>query len=217
MLKQLTFRCFFHGGERERAGRKPKGKVALVPHQRREEMSARDPLHITVKLKDGLPSLRGDAEMKIIRDALRAVRGKKSMRIIHFVVIGNHVHMIIEAEDRESVASGMNGLLVRITKRLNKLWKRSGKVLADRYHDEVIGSPRQARNVLSYVLNNAKKHGIVLPSAIDPCTSGIAFDGWAGSTVAPQALDCVVPPSVWLLCVGWRKHGLIGVREVPSS
>ena len=65
-----------------------------------------------------------------------------------------------------------------LARALNKLWGRKGKVFPERYHDEVISTPTQARNALRYVLQNGKKHGVVAQSSIDLCSSASSFDGW---------------------------------------
>lgn len=217
MHHQLVLRCFLHGGKRKGAGRKPKGAVALVSHARRCAVRRDVPLHITVRLAAGLPNLRGAAEMEVIREALRAARGRHGMRLIHFCVLANHLHFIVEAPKRRCVSRGMNGLLVRLAKSLNRLWGRRGQVFPDRYHEEHITTPTQARHALRYVLNNAKKHGILGASSIDLCSSAVAFDGWKQASIVPRPLDTVLDPEAWLLRSGWRKLGLIDVREVPPS
>jgi REP element-mobilizing transposase RayT len=216
MERQLEFDFPEHGGKREGAGRKRKGEKALMPHKSREEMTRSDPLLVTARLAAGLPHLRRGEEMKIARSALKAARDRNGMRIIHYSVQGNHLHLIVEAEDRSAVARGMNGLLVRLTRGWNKLWQREGKVFPDRFHDEVITTPTQARNALRYVLQNGKKHGAVPLGSIDSCSSGLAFEGWARPSIAPRLLDTVVPASTWLLNVGWRRYGLIGIDELPK-
>ena len=58
-------------------------------------------------------------------------------------------------------------------------------------------------------------------AAVDPSSSGIAFDGWRDHTApfawpaAYQPLPVAVPRS-WLLTDGWRRHGPIDLREVPG-
>jgi hypothetical protein len=53
----------------------------------------------------------------------------------------------------------------------------------------------------------------------NPFSSGRYFDGWA---TAPPEADResneapVSPAESWLLTVGWRRHGLIEVDEVPG-
>ncbi len=102
-------------------------------------------------------------------------------QVVHHSIQSNHLHLIVEADDRSSLTAGMRGLLVRIARALNRLWKRSGPVFADRFHEHELRKPREVRNALVYVLQNLRKHGIAL-SGPDPLSSGPEFDGWdAGS------------------------------------
>ena len=216
-MQQLLLWSERRGGKRKGAGRKSPSGDPKLRHAKRAKFTASQPLHITVKLRSGLRSLRFGAEHRIVRKALAASRECHGMRIVHYAVLRDHLHLIVEAADRRAVTRGMQGFLVRLTKPLNRLWRRQGSILRERYHDEVIASPRQARNALRYVLQNAQHHGIHLPSTIDPCSSGAAFDGWALPAYAPRALPTVVAPSVWLLTTGWRRHGAIGLREIPMQ
>ena len=161
--------------------------------------------------------MRGDQAFEIVTKALCAARERNGMRIVHYSVQTNHIHIVVEAESREAVARGIIGLKVRLVKNLNKLWKRRGTIFNDRYHDEVITNPLQARNTLRYVIHNAHHHELGLVKAIDPCSSGLAFDGWAESSIPAQSMPTVVPPRTWLLTTGWKRHGLIGLRELPRA
>ncbi len=107
--------------------------------------------------------------------------GGAPFQVVHHSIQTNHLHLIVEADDRSSLTAGMRGLLVRIARALNRLWKRSGTVFADRFHEHELRKPREVRNALVYVLQNLRKHGIAL-SGPDPLSSGPEFDGWdAGS------------------------------------
>jgi REP element-mobilizing transposase RayT len=215
---ELDFRT--HGGKRKGAGRKPKGVKPEVPHQPRVAKQPDQPLHITVRLAAGLPSLRRPAEREIVLRSLAAARERHGMRLVHYSIQGNHLHLIVEALRRECVAKGMNALLSTLARALNRFWGRSGKVFPQRYHDEVIATPTQARNALRYVLQNGKKHGAVPRASIDPCSSALAFDGWATPPSIPalplHAAPPVAPPSVWLLTKGWRRLGLLRIDELPQ-
>jgi hypothetical protein len=98
------------------------------------------------------------------------------------------------------------------------------------FHEEVITSPRQARNTLAYVLNNSRKHrqdegADQRTWNVDPFSSAVLFDGWkerADEVLLWKWRDTYEPlivylPKSWLLREGWRKHVLIGFREVPRS
>jgi REP element-mobilizing transposase RayT len=216
-VRQLELDFRRHGGKRNGSGRKPKNAEAGMPHRQRSAKRRGQPLHITVRLADGLPSLRRANELKLVLAALSASSDRHGMRIIHYSVQGNHMHLLVEADDRACVARGMNALLSPLARALNKLWVRRGKVFPDRYHDEVISTPTQARNALRYVLQNGKKHGAVPQSSIDLCSSAPVFDGWKErpSIAATPMVAAVAPASTWLLTTGWRRLGLLDIHELP--
>jgi hypothetical protein len=109
----------------------------------------------------------------------------------------------------------MKGLLVRVARALNRLWRRVGSVFADRYHARCLRTPREVRYALAYVLHNARHHGIPVQGP-DEYSSGLWFDGWRRHVAAPRRLSPAVGATTWLLRVGWRRHGLIGVDDMPS-
>jgi hypothetical protein len=130
------------------------------------------------------------------------------------------MHLIVEGKDRVTLARGMQGLLIRLTKRLNALWQRSGRVLSDRYHDRILRTPREVRNAVAYVLRNAHKHGVPARAYLDPCSSSPWFDGWRERRAGRKPIDQEAPvtaPRTWLLQTGWRHHGLIPLSHVPRK
>ncbi len=160
-----------------------------------------------------------------VRSAIRAGQ-RADCRVVHFSVQGDHVHLLVEAEDRERLRSGMEGLATRLARAINTALRRRGKVWADRHHRRELTKPREVRNALAYVLLNHRKHGIRVAAPVDPCSSSLFFDGWS-----PRALPLLasrrteeelagrpVPaPRTWLLRVGWRKYGLVDLAEVPGG
>jgi putative transposase len=77
--------------------------------------------------------------------------------------------------------------------------------------------------MLAYVLNNWRRHreDVNTPGAenalVDPYSTAASFDGWRDLDEVPtwDRLPSA-EPRTWLLRVGWRRHGLISVREVPG-
>ncbi|HEU4420409.1 MAG TPA: hypothetical protein VFT55_15845, partial [Planctomycetota bacterium] len=153
-----------NGGRRPGAGRKPRGEKPGVSHAPRALLAARFPAHVTLKLLRGLPRLRSKREYAALRAAFaagctgcaRATSG--SFRLCHYAVLNDHLHLLVEAQDRLALSRGLQGLAIRIAKALNRLWRRRGTVFADRYHDRILKTPREVRNALCYVLGNGKKH-----------------------------------------------------------
>jgi REP element-mobilizing transposase RayT len=91
------------------------------------------------------------------RDAYRAVRGavatclgRRDFRIVHVSIQANHVHMLVEANDKVGLENGARAFMISATRRLNRLKGRKGAVFTQRYHAVKIDSPRQARHALAY-------------------------------------------------------------------
>jgi len=208
---ELEFRPW--GGARKGAGRKRASARPRVPHVARPRHDARVPLHVTLRLRDGLPSLRGDLVRVRLLDAISDGGQRFGFRLNHFSLQSNHIHLIVEADDRRALSRGVKGFAVRMARALNSLWKRSGSLFSDRFHARALRTPREVRSALLYVLQNARHHGI-RRFGVDPFSSGPWFDGWRQGIVFTSD-GPVAKAGTWLLRVGWRKHGLIGIQESP--
>jgi REP element-mobilizing transposase RayT len=213
---QGEFRFMGWGGKRKGAGRKPSGARAGVAHARRARWRASEPAHVTLRLARGLPTLRAKRAFAIVRGALVDANATHRMQVVECSVQANHLHLLIEAPNGASMSSGMNGLVVRLARRLNRLWKRMGRVFPDRYHSRALKTPREVRNALVYVLGNARKHGAWFGAEPDPFSSGASFDGWKRN-VAESSSRWLSRARTWLLNIGWRRHGLLDLAERPRS
>jgi REP element-mobilizing transposase RayT len=207
----FTFRSW--GGCRPGAGRKPAGPRPGVPHRARPVHHHGHPVHVTLRAVRGLPSLRTARFFPALRQGL-AASSAAPFRVVHFSVQGNHVHLLVEAEGMRALARGMQGLGIRLAKTINRRLGRTGRVWAERYHGRPLRTPREVRHGLVYVLLNARKHG-VHGGGIDPFSSGAWFEGWRETVEAPPGPAPVARPRTWLLHVGWRRSGPIGLDEAP--
>jgi REP element-mobilizing transposase RayT len=259
--RQNEFKFANWGGRRCGAGRRAKGEKALR-HQRRERVTKSTPVLVTLKLCAGLKSLRCDAEHAVVRAARLETAGEE-FRIVEYVVLSNHLHLIVEALDTRALSCGMRRFGVLLARRLNKLWGRRGQVVAERYHAHVLRTPTEARNALVYVLQNGRKHGAWTARRPDAYSSGESFEGWregrsewavdlrssaesrserprvrrrlrscleafeaanprVGADERAAAVRCVeerarLQARSWLLRIGWRRRGLLGLMEGPKT
>src|SRR6185369_3720008 len=97
-------------------------------------------------------------------------------RVVHFSVQGNHIHLLVEADDKRALSRAMRSLTIRIGRGLNTLMHSSGRVLAHRYHARALRTPTEVHRALGYVRHNFRKHaaerGEQLPAAfVDPYSS----------------------------------------------
>jgi len=206
------------GGRRKGAGRK-RGERALVLHRRRPEHKARYPVHVTLRALPDVGSLRAWRAFHAAEGAI-ARASRSGFRVVHYSVQGDHVHAIVEAPDKRTLAAGVQGLMIRVARAINRTHGRAGRVWADRYHGRELRTPREVRNAIAYVLLNARKHGRSV-AEIDPCSSARWFDGWRDrpDLIIDLASDPpgVAWPRTWLLAVGWRRHGMLRASDARQA
>ena len=214
------------GGWRPGAGR-PRGH--RVSHGCRERFAARFPLHVTMRVVDGLPSLRRHGPLRVVQRAVARFGHGQRFRVIQYAVIGNHIHLIVEALDAEALARGMQALEVSLARRLNRLFERRGAFFADRYHARVLRTPREVRGALRYVLLNHRQHEArrgerLSRDWIDPFSSGYWFDGGRDPVrlTEPRQRELLnvarptADATVWLLTTGWRRWGPLAFDDVKT-
>jgi REP element-mobilizing transposase RayT len=208
------------GGARPGAGRKP-SRRPVVHHVRRERSSGWTPAIVTLRVVDGIPSLRKRCFILAVQRSFREACERSGFRLVHDSIQTDHLHLIVEADGSAALGCGMKSISARIARAVNRTFLRTGAVLAGRYHVRWLRSPREVRNALRYVLLNMRKHfrqrrGVAPPVRVDAASSGRWFDGWRGRGVSGRGSREVADPRTWLLAVGWRRHRLIGLGDVPG-
>lgn len=212
-----------HGGARRGAGRKlAPGKRPSVEHRNRTHAYDK-PSHVTLRLADDIRSIRENGIYLVIEDAIRAGCDRFGFRVIEFSAQATHLHLIVEADTRVALSRGMQGLIIRSARAINRHLGRTGKVFPDRFHARVLGTPTEVRNAILYVLGNAKHRakdrGASWPRRlVDPYSSATWFTGWS-EPIESKRLPGPPPtttPETWLLLKGWRKLGLLSPSESPK-
>jgi REP element-mobilizing transposase RayT len=198
------------GGARRGAGRKRTTARARVEHCARPRLTKHIPVHVTMRLAPGLPTLRQGRSHRVLLNALAESASRGNLRVGHYSAQSNHVHLVCEADDALRLSRGMQSLCARLARAFNRLWHRIGRVFDDRFHSRPLRSPREVRNTLAHVLCNAQHHGIHDRGGIDPFSSSSWFDGWnrRSPALAAALRHCPLPRArSCLLTKGWGKHG----------
>jgi Transposase IS200 like len=241
----------FRGGRRRGAGRPKRGVRASEKHEVRPRISAYQPVHVVMRASSKIGSLRQRSIFRAILEASFAAfihdehavtrpsrsaataKVSRAFHIVHISIQRTHIHLIVEASDRHTLATGMQAFGISAAKHINATIRdgtgarRRGSVFTDRYHARILSTPTQVRNCIAYVLNNWRHHGddrerLRNPWRVDPYSSALAFDGWKerGGEMyrVPRGYTgpMVWKPQTWLLRVGWRMRGLISVDEIPG-
>ena len=197
-------------------------------HRERGPVPGHCPVHVTLRVRANLPSLREGRFVREWRRSLAEASERGNFRVTHYSLQGDHAHLIVEAKGKQALASGMKSIAARLARAVNRVCGRSGAVLDGRYHHRLLRTPREVRRALAYVLLNARRHlakrrGASRAAAayVDGASSARWFDGWrrpfAARPIATEAAPEVARPRTWLLRIGWRRHGLVDPSEVPGS
>jgi len=190
-------------------------------------------VHVTLRAVQAIDCLREEVVFRLVRKQIaKASRGET--RFVHFSVQNDHIHLIVEAPDRLTLARRVQGLASGIARVVNGAIDRRGlRFWRGRYHREDLKSPREVRNRLVYVLFNHRKHrpgDLADPTRmLDPFSSAAWLDGWdsrAGPARRflardPLIVDLEQPPvarpALWLTRIGWKKEGLLLASEAPAA
>ena len=229
----------------EKWGR-PEKEGAGPRHVARPGLDPRHPVHVTLEVRAGLPSLRRAREFRVVRRAIVAGLGRFGTRLVAWSVQTNHVHLLVEVDGREllreerpgiegskldaldaeevakltrrALSKARKGFGVRTASALNALWGRRGDVWKERYHTVVITGPKQMWYALRYVLTNGQKHG-ACHEQIDPCSSAPYFQHWEAPIpppTEPREEWPVDEPRTWIGAVGWKRYGPIPFPKIAG-
>lgn len=150
MKKQLSLNLYkgTHGGRRPNCGR-PRLHSKGVAHRTREKINAHTPFHINFKYK---AFIRTNKVLEILEIGIKNASRHK-LKVTHYTLQSNHVHIIAESPHNESLIKGMRSLTNTIVKRIGK-----GSIQIERYHLHVLKTPTEVSNAVTYVLGNDIKH-----------------------------------------------------------
>jgi putative transposase len=137
--------------------------------------------------------LRSSRRFAVIRRGFKKLLGRASFRMVKFSVLGNHLHLIVEADDSVALSRGMQSLGTMLAKALNKLLGREGTLFEDHYHSHLLKTPAEVARALAYVRTNARRH------------YGREIEDDYFSSDHSEWSDLLTLPVGWLLKIGWRS------------
>ena len=144
------------GGKRRGAGRKPKGQRAGASHAARAKHDPRHPVHVTMRVVGSASGLRRKDTYLALREATIVTAKREDFRLNHMSIQRDHIHLIVEADSKRALSKGLQGFSISAARQINKAIterggdRRTGKVIADRYHARPLTSPRAVRNTIAY-------------------------------------------------------------------
>jgi len=96
-----------------------------MPHEPRDAFASRHPVHVTLKVRPDVPSLR---QVELVREVERSFRkacDQRRFRVVHYSLQSNHVHLIVEAAGAEDLGRGMKSIGARLARAVNRVFSRT--------------------------------------------------------------------------------------------
>ena len=123
---ELRFWRGSHLGVASRPGRRP-GPNPRVRHRSRDEVDARLPSLVTLKVRRGIGSLRNGRVAREVEASFREACERGDFRLVHYSIQDDHAHLIVEADDRDALGRGMKALSSRFARAVNLTLGRKGR------------------------------------------------------------------------------------------
>ena len=224
-------------------GRRPQAKrLGFVAHSTRDEHHEDHPVHVSMRRVPRAPSFRTERIFRTILGQLARLK-RRGVRVVHYSVQDDHLHLIVEGSDRHDLSSQMRKLFSSIALAVNAVSLRHGSLFRDRHHRAELDGPTKTRNALIYVLFNDRKHHAQNGGAITEAffrelddRSSVAWlepRDWDPRARPPpdviarlRARDANIDglgaarsdPETWFAQAGWRIRGggALTAYELPS-
>src|SRR5215813_11448663 len=115
------------GGKRANAGRKKSDAFKYDPsHATRPDLHWAHPVHVMLRTLPSVPRLRQRDGYEAIRAALLYFVEGLAFRVVHVSIQRNHLHLVVEANNKDALRRGMQSFAIRAARALNKEFARDG-------------------------------------------------------------------------------------------
>ncbi len=116
--------------------------------------------HVTSRVNNREMLLEPDRAKKLFEKVLYRAKKKYSFSIEHFTIMNNHIHLILQPQDNESLSRIMQWILSVYALVYNRNTGRSGHFWGERFFSVVLNSLQQYMHAYEYISNNPVVAGL---------------------------------------------------------
>jgi putative transposase len=120
------------------------------------------PTHVCIRSVNGMPFLATDLERNVFLMYLRMAMEGHDFRIHAFVLMTNHVHLLVTTGGKGVMAEVMRSLTIRFARFFNAAHDRKGPLLQGRFWSSPIESEGYFYWTMRYIELNPVRAGMVL-------------------------------------------------------
>ena len=95
--------------------------------------------------------------IKLLKDGKK----KYKIRVYGYVLMKNHIHLLIEPLEKSQLSSYLRWVCGKYTQYINRMYKRTGTLWEGRYKSAIVGSGEYFLKCLRYIEMNPLRAGII--------------------------------------------------------
>ena len=127
--------------------------------------------HITIRSNNRDWIFCDDDDFNGYLDLVRRYRERYQLKVFHWVIMNNHLHLLLWAADGTKLSKAMQGLALAYTSRFNRKYARVGQLWQGRYKSFPVEESAYLLECGRYIERNPVRAGIVSASADYPWSS----------------------------------------------
>jgi putative transposase len=164
------------------------------------------PQHITQRGVDRAPIFAAVQDYVAFRDYLRDACERHACQLHAYVLMTNHVHLLLSPSTRQGMEKVMQSVGVRYVRHFNETYRRTGPLWEGRYRATPIDSGRYLLSCYRYIELNPVRAGLVTHPALYEWSSHRANAlGFPDPLVTAHSIFASLGPSVGQRCAAYRR------------
>jgi REP element-mobilizing transposase RayT len=118
------------------------------------------PYLVTTNVKDGRPLFADHRCCQIVTGGLRFPRTRLGHRLHAYVIMPDHVHLVVTPREGSNVSQAMHSLKLYAARQIGALLGSKGGTWQPRFYERALRTPKDVAGALAYVHNNPIKAGL---------------------------------------------------------
>ena len=129
------------------------------------------PSLVTTNVGDRRPLFNSPTAADMLIKVLYEVRLETSFSLLAFVVMPDHVHLVLRPPSSHRLGQVIQFLKGRFSRRYNEMTGRTGPLWQSRYHERILRSERELVAAIEYVHGNPVAAGLAVVASGFPWSS----------------------------------------------
>jgi len=164
------------------------------------------PLHIIQRGNNRQPCFAAEEDYRYFLDQLEEIAPKAGVQVHAYVLMTNHVHLLLTGERSDSAGQFMKALGQRYVSYFNRAYNRSGTLWEGRFRSCLVQQETYLMTCMRYIELNPVRAGMVERPADYPWTSyRINAQGEKSTLVKPHRLYEMLGPDSESRCQAYRE------------